>query len=303
MSYVWFRMYTDFLEDPKMLSLAFEDQRHFVGILALKSAGTLDQDAPPDLMDKIVAQRLWIDRTAISEVKRRLFDVGLIDMDWQPVAWEKRQKRSDHDPTGAERQRKIREKKRNALRNAKRNAPVTLPEENRIEKNRKEETKTYCASVDARRADFERFWEAFSYKKGKEPAWRSWKKITHYKPELVEQIIEAAHREARARPFLIAEKRTPKMAQGWLTDKRWLDEDVETPRPMTKQQQALTVLDEMQGRIADGAVDDARDSFRDQKSLLAAPYGPTASRGRSENHGSLAEGYRAAPWEPPGGGD
>lgn len=137
----WFRMYTDFLNDPKMIALAFEDQRHFIGILALKSDGALDQDCCPDLMDRIVAQRLWIDHAIIRDVKKRLIAAGLIDEFWQPLAWNKRQMRSDADPTNAERQRRYREKRKAEQEakkrekelakkaekesNALRNAPVT----------------------------------------------------------------------------------------------------------------------------------------------------------------------------------
>lgn len=136
----WFRMYTDFLNDPKMISLAFEDQRHFMGVLALKSDGALDQDCSDDLLDRIVAQRLWIDHAVIREVKKRLVAAGLIDNDWQPLAWDRRQMRSDVDPTNAERQRRHRQKKKEAdqpeqgpeadqsneeNRNALRNVPVT----------------------------------------------------------------------------------------------------------------------------------------------------------------------------------
>lgn len=110
----WFRMYTDFLNDPKMIALAFEDQRHFIGILALKSDGALDQDCCPDLMDRIVAQRLWIDHAIIREVKKRLIAADLIDEHWQPLAWNKRQMRSDADPTNAERQRRHRERQKAA---------------------------------------------------------------------------------------------------------------------------------------------------------------------------------------------
>lgn len=110
----WFRMYTDFLMDPKMIALAFEDQRHFIGILALKSDGALDQDCCPDLMDRIVAQRLWIDHAIIRDVKKRLIAAELIDNDWQPLAWNKRQMRSDADPTNAERQRRHRERQKAA---------------------------------------------------------------------------------------------------------------------------------------------------------------------------------------------
>jgi len=132
----WFRMYTDFLDDPKMVSLAFEDQRHFIGILALKSMDVLDSDCAPTLLNRIVAQKLWIDFALVGEVKNRLMAAGLIDKDWQPLAWGKRQFVSDHDISGAERQRKYREKHRNALRNVTEvcdsnkpsNAPVTLPD-------------------------------------------------------------------------------------------------------------------------------------------------------------------------------
>ena len=132
MNMPWFRMYTDFLDDPKMVALAFEDQRHFIGVLALKSAGVLDTDCDPALLNRIVSQKLWIDFSLVNEVKNRLINAKLIDKNWQPVAWEKRQFKSDHDVTGAERQHKFRENKRNALRNgdsnALRNESVTLPE-------------------------------------------------------------------------------------------------------------------------------------------------------------------------------
>lgn len=124
MGNAWFRMYVDFLDDAKMMALSFEDQRHFVAVLALKSAGTLEQQCKPELLDRIVAQKLWIDLVKIGEVKTNLIDAGLIGDDWQPLAWDKRQFRSDHDVTGAERQRRFREKQRNALRNG----PVTLPD-------------------------------------------------------------------------------------------------------------------------------------------------------------------------------
>ena len=104
----WFRMYTDFLEDPKMLSLDFEHQRHFIGVLALKSAGTLDQSCNQQLLDMLVAQRLWIDRQDVSQVKENLISVGLIDEKWQPVAWEKRQVRSDNSGARVQRYREKR---------------------------------------------------------------------------------------------------------------------------------------------------------------------------------------------------
>ena len=136
----WFRMYADFLNDPKLISLAFEDQRHFIGVLALKCDGAIDDVADGDLLDRIVAQRLWIDHAVIRDVKRRLIAAGLIDASWQPLAWEKRQMRSDVDATGAERQRRYREaQKRNALRDG---AVTRLEEDTDTDKEEEIETVT-----------------------------------------------------------------------------------------------------------------------------------------------------------------
>ncbi|WP_250865647.1 hypothetical protein [Caballeronia sp. INSB1] len=129
----WFRMYTDFLNNPKMITLAFEDQRHFIGVLALKGEGTLDNACAPELLTRIVAQRLWIDHAVIGEVKRRLVAAGLIDENWQPLAWEKRQMRSD---SSTERVRAHREKAKQT-----RNDDETLQERssNGLDKKREEE--------------------------------------------------------------------------------------------------------------------------------------------------------------------
>ena len=149
----WFRMYADFLNDPKLISLAFEDQRHFIGVLALKCDGAIDDVADGDLLDRIGAQRLWIDHAVIRDVKRRLIAAGLIDARWQPLAWDKRQMRSDVDATGAERQRRYRDaQKHNALRDA----AVTRPEEELdTDTDKEEEEKTKKTAPRKRDATFE----------------------------------------------------------------------------------------------------------------------------------------------------
>lgn len=96
-----------------MITIAFEDQRHFIGILALKSDGVIDQDCEIEILDRIVAQKLWLDFATIKDVKKRLINAGLINQDWQPLAWDKRQFKSDNDKTGAERQRRWRDKQKN----------------------------------------------------------------------------------------------------------------------------------------------------------------------------------------------
>lgn len=105
----WFRVYNDILTDWKLETLAFEDQRHFVFVLACKSSGHLDEPYPnKEALDRAMGRRLGILGDALEQAKRRLVDAGLIDDTWQPLAWNKRQFKSDQDSTAAERQRRYR---------------------------------------------------------------------------------------------------------------------------------------------------------------------------------------------------
>ena len=74
-----------------------------------------------------------------------------------------------------------------------------------------------------RLAWFEEFWDSFGYKSGKKPAAQAWYDISPNK-ELKDKIISAAKAECARRPELKKKGSTPKMAQGWLTDRRFEDE-------------------------------------------------------------------------------
>ena len=80
------------------------------------------------------------------------------------------------------------------------------------------------AMSESRMQAFEQFWEAFGYKKGRGGAETAWAAIPELTDSLVEQICEAARKEAAQRPSLIEQGRTPKWAQGWLSERRWEDD-------------------------------------------------------------------------------
>ena len=82
---------------------------------------------------------------------------------------------------------------------------------------------------------FEQFWDAYGYKKGRGGAEKAWAAIPTLTDALVKQICEAARKEAAQRPALEASGRTPKWAQGWLSERRWED-DYDTPsvQPQTR---------------------------------------------------------------------
>lgn len=76
---------------------------------------------------------------------------------------------------------------------------------------------------------FLRFWEAFDYKTGKAEAADAWLDIPLLTDKLVSQIVTAARQEANRRPGLKKKGYTPKMAQGWLSARRWEDETYNRP--------------------------------------------------------------------------
>jgi hypothetical protein len=104
MSQLWFRMYAEAVDDEKLRLLAFEDRWHFVAILCLKALGTLDSPAP--FPERRIALKLGLQPAQLDEVKRRLLEVQLIGEDWQPIAWDRRQFKTDHN--AAERKQKER---------------------------------------------------------------------------------------------------------------------------------------------------------------------------------------------------
>lgn len=133
----WFRLYHEILDDDKLRLLAFEDRWHYIAILCCKAKGLLDSDDAWPLLQRRLAVRLGVQARELEEIHRRLIEVGLVDEWMQPEAWEKRQRRSDQDPTGADRQRRYREKR---VSNASRNGEVTPPEgEGEVERDKEGE--------------------------------------------------------------------------------------------------------------------------------------------------------------------
>ena len=76
---------------------------------------------------------------------------------------------------------------------------------------------------------FNRFWDAFNHKHGKAEAADAWLDIPTLTEATVAAIIDAAKKEAERRKNVIAQGKTPKWAQGWLSGRRWEDEEYSKP--------------------------------------------------------------------------
>lgn len=76
---------------------------------------------------------------------------------------------------------------------------------------------------------FELFWDAFGDKRSRERAWTAWRKIKGLDRKLAGEIIAGAKCYALQRSVIVARNGTPKMAEGWLNDRRWEDESPAVP--------------------------------------------------------------------------
>lgn len=137
----WFRLYHRIVDDEKVRLLAFEDRWHFISLCCLKCSGLLDEPES-DVKWRKVALKMGIQARELDEVKRRLFDVGLVDENMAPVAWDDLQFKSD---TSTDRVREYREKSRSSKTKQPRNVSVTGQEtdtELEAEKKSKEKEKS-----------------------------------------------------------------------------------------------------------------------------------------------------------------
>lgn len=106
----WFRLYTETVDDEKLRLLAFEDRWHYIAILCCKGKGMLDANEDWSLMQRKLVVKLGVQLRELDEIHRRLSEVGLVDNEFQPIGWRRRQFKSDHD--GSERMRRARERKK-----------------------------------------------------------------------------------------------------------------------------------------------------------------------------------------------
>lgn len=100
----WFRLYHRIIDDEKLRLLAFEDRWHFIAVCCLKADGLLDEPESA-LKWRKVAVKLGVQLRELDEIKRRLCEVGLVDDDLQPTAWDDLQYKSDNSTARVQRYR------------------------------------------------------------------------------------------------------------------------------------------------------------------------------------------------------
>lgn len=114
----WFRMYSEFANDPKVQMMSEAYQRRFIMVLCLRCS-----NAHVTLHDTEVAFQLRISNEEWLETKAVFLAKGLVNEDNTPTSWDKRQFASD---SSAERVARHRERKKQACNIG--NVTVTAPE-------------------------------------------------------------------------------------------------------------------------------------------------------------------------------
>jgi 5-methylcytosine-specific restriction endonuclease McrA len=102
----WFRMYAEFVNDPKVQMLSESDQRRYIMILCLRCSNDY-----VTLQDDAVAFQLRISNEEWARSKAIFVEKGLVSEDNSPVAWNVRQFISD---TSNDRVKRLRQRRKDA---------------------------------------------------------------------------------------------------------------------------------------------------------------------------------------------
>jgi len=196
----WFRLYHRIIDDDKLRLLAFEDRWHFVAFCCLKAEGLLD--APDDnLRDRRIAVKLGVQVRELEEIGRRLQEVGLIDQNLSPIAWDDLQYKSDNS---TDRVKKYREKQQR--NSAKRECNVSVTGQD-TETDTDTEVNTDVLTA-KRRSVYARKPDEIS-----DSLWADWKK--HRKTAFTETALAGLRREAAKAGWTLEASITEAIERGW----------------------------------------------------------------------------------------
>ena len=123
MSNPWFRMYSEFMHDPKVQMLSEQDQRRLVMILCMRC------NSDVTLQDKHVTFTLRISPSEWEQTKGLFVQSGFIDSDNNILNWDKRQFISDSSAARVAKHRALYK----SVTVTPSNVTVTSPEQNRTE--------------------------------------------------------------------------------------------------------------------------------------------------------------------------
>ena len=214
MSNPWFRMYSEFVSDPKVQMLSEAMQRRYVMLMCLRCSNAL-----VTLHETEIAFALRISDEELALTKALFISKKFIDSEWNLVNWEKRQFSSDSSAVRVAEHRK-RKKEAEA---ASGNAAVTLPkrkanaldtEQNRTDKKNK---------TPSGPSPFEVFYAAYPRHEAKKDASDVFAKLNP-NPELLALMLSAIESKRHTNDWTKDGGKYVPLPASWLRAERWTDE-------------------------------------------------------------------------------
>ncbi|MDD5037175.1 MAG: hypothetical protein PHE55_20805 [Methylococcaceae bacterium] len=231
----WFRMYAEFVTDPKVQMLSEADQRRFIMLLCIRCSNgdTPLRETRETFHDESIAFQLRIDIDQWLSTKQVLISQGLIDNDIEIVSWNKRQYASD---TSTARVRKHRAAKRNDIE-TQGNVSVTPTDS---DADTDTEVNTPCPTgeidIDGKGIDkpmpeklkavsdrFVAFWSAYPKKENKFQSEKAWQKLSP-NDGLFAKIMAALDRSKQSDQWVRDGGKYIPLASTWLNGRRFEDE-------------------------------------------------------------------------------
>jgi hypothetical protein len=200
----WFRMYAEFLHDPKVQMLSEVDQRRFIMLLCIRCCSG-DETLHETLDDDFVAFQMRIDVDEWRETKRQLRAKCLVNDEGQPTNWAKRQFASDSSTA------RVRKHRRRDETVTKRSCHVIDTD---TDTDTEEENPL---------TPFEEFWALWPKKVARKDAVKAWKQLG-IRADAWPAIADALRRATASRAWTKDGGEFIPHASTWLNGRRWEDE-------------------------------------------------------------------------------
>lgn len=241
----WFRMYAEFLHDPKVRMMSEQHQLRFIMLMCIRCS-----NGDVTLQDEEVAFQLRLSDEDWLSTKQVLLSKCLITADNKPTSWEKRQFASD---SSAERVARHRAAKKNTA-----NADVTLQSrqvetETETEKENLKPLRKSLAQNSQQATAFAEFWNAYPKKRNKGDAQKAWAKIS---ADLYETILAAVRKASSSVDWTKDGGKYIPYPASWLRAQGW-DDDVDVP---VYSSEALAVMQAYNNTLASRGWPEATDT-------------------------------------------
>ena len=219
----WFRIWTDIIDDHKIAQLSLYEFQTFIFLLACAS----EEDSPNGALSRDLASISRRLRRRIDGFKNALetfHSLDLITLSSDGIItitnWNKRQYKSDDTYKRVKKFREV-----TTLRNVSKAFHET-PSDTDTDTDTPIVPKGTAYSV-----DFLSFWKTYPNRKGKDAAWRSWRKCSGHRPS-ISQLIEIIEAQKKSEQWKKDNGQFIPHPATWLNQGRWADE------PETQKQKA-----------------------------------------------------------------